>query len=58
MISPTGQPASSRSVAMNGLRTEAATRADWCQGVAELTTAMRTGCRGPARTPVHSLARP
>ena len=43
---------------MNGLRTVAATRADWCHGVVELTTAMLTLCVGPDLIPDHSFARP
>jgi hypothetical protein len=57
-MSGSGAAASSRWLAMNGLRTVAATREDWCQAVVELTTARLTRCRGSARTPAHSLARP
>jgi hypothetical protein len=56
--SGSGDAASRRSLTMNGLRTVAATREDWCHAVVELTTAMLTRLVGPDLTPAHSLARP
>jgi len=56
-VSASGPAAFSRALSTSSLRTLAATRADWCQAVVELTTAIRLRCRSVARTPAHSLAR-
>jgi hypothetical protein len=56
-MSTTSSPESMRSVGNQRLCTEAPTRADWCDGFVELTTARDTRWVNPAVDPAQSNAR-
>lgn len=56
-MSATSSPESMRSVGTQRLWIDAPTRADWCDGFVELTTAMDTRWVNPAVEPAQSNAR-
>jgi hypothetical protein len=56
-MSATSSPESMRNVGSQRLYTDAPTRADWCDGFVELTTAIDTRRVSPAATPAQSNAR-